>query len=131
MKSDIQSRADIIFLVDTFYQQVLVDETIGFIFTDVVKVQLDKHMPVMYDFWCSVLLREQSYQGNVMLKHIALNRQVTLTEAHFNQWVFLFKSTIQSLFEGPVVEEAKRRVDAMKQLMMFKVNQSKGDGFIQ
>ncbi len=131
MKPDIQSRADIILLVDTFYQQVLIDETIGYIFTDVVKIQVEEHMPVMYDFWCSVLLREQSYQGNVMLKHIALNRRVSLTEAHFDRWVFLWNSTIQSLFEGPVVEEAKRRVDAMKQLMMFKVNQSKRDGFIQ
>ena len=131
MKPDIQTRADIIRLVDTFYQQVLIDETIGYIFTDVVKIQVEEHMPVMYDFWCSVLLREQSYQGNVMLKHIALNRRVSLTEAHFDRWVFLWNSTIQSLFEGPVVEEAKRRVDAMKQLMMFKVNQSKRDGFIQ
>lgn len=131
MKPDIQTRADIILLVDTFYEQVLVDETIGFIFTDVVKIKLEKHMPVMYDFWCSILLREQSYRGNVMLKHIALNRQVALTEAHFDQWVMIWNSTIQSLFEGPVVEEAMRRVDAMKQLMLFKVNQSKRDGFIQ
>lgn len=131
MKADIKNRADIIRLVDQFYEQVLVDETIGHIFTDVVKIQLDKHMPVMYDFWCSILLREQSYQGNVMLKHIALNKQVALTEEHFDRWVLLWNHTIKSLYEGPLVDEAIRRVEAMKQLMMFKVKRSSEDGFVQ
>lgn len=131
MKADIKDRRDVVRLVDLFYRQILVDETIGHIFTDVVEIQLDKHMPVMYDFWCSILLREQSYQGNVMLKHIALNKQVELTKEHFDLWVLLWNNTIQSLFEGPIAEEAMRRAEAMKQLMMYKVQRSSEDGFVQ
>lgn len=131
MKADIKDRRDVVRLVDLFYEQILVDETIGHIFTDVVEIQLDKHMPVMYDFWCSILLREQSYQGNVMLKHIALSKQVELSKEHFDQWVLLWNNTIQSLFEGPIAEEAMRRAEAMKQLMMYKVQRSSEDGFVQ
>jgi len=40
MKKDIETEADVKLLVDTFYAQVLKDDVIGFIFTDVAKISL-------------------------------------------------------------------------------------------
>ena len=48
---DIQNRWDIELLVDEFYKQVIPDDLIGFIFTEVEALDLEKHIPIMYDFW--------------------------------------------------------------------------------
>lgn len=42
MKQDIQNRVDIELLVRSFYDKVIIDDEIGYIFTDVVKVQWEK-----------------------------------------------------------------------------------------
>ena len=55
MTSDIQNRDDIQRLIDQFYQKVLKDEVIGHVFTDTIEFIWDRHIPVMYDFWESVL----------------------------------------------------------------------------
>ena len=52
------------FLVDEFYKKVLKDEVIGYLFTEVVELSWDKHIPVMYDFWETVLLGNMKYKGN-------------------------------------------------------------------
>lgn len=48
---EIENRKDIEFLVDEFYKQVVKDELIGFFFTEVIALNMDQHMPIMYDFW--------------------------------------------------------------------------------
>ncbi len=50
MKKDIANRADIQLLVDTFYNKVKADETIGYLFNDVANVNWEHHLPRMYDF---------------------------------------------------------------------------------
>jgi len=50
MKKDIENRDDIIRLVNTFYDKVKPDETIGYFFNRVVDVNWEKHLPVMYNF---------------------------------------------------------------------------------
>ena len=54
-KKDIESREDIIAFVNRFYNKVEADPVIGYIFTDIAKVNWDHHLPRMYDFWESVL----------------------------------------------------------------------------
>ena len=131
MKEDIQNLNDIKLLLDTFYQRVLKDTTIGYIFTDVAKIDLSTHMPVLYAFWESVLFGVASYKGNAILKHIELNRKETLTDEHFNRWKQLFFETIDELFEGKVAVLAKEKATAMQLLMQYKIAQSEKPGFIQ
>ena len=50
MKKDIANRTDIELLVNKFYDKVTADTTIGYIFTDVAKVNWELHLPRMYDF---------------------------------------------------------------------------------
>lgn len=131
MKVDIGSREDIELLVDTFYKKVLQDETIGKFFTEVVSLDWDKHIPIMYDFWEMALLDKMIYRGNPMLKHIALDKLEPLQEMHFDQWILVFSETLDQLFQGSKVELAKQKASSMKALMLHKIKQSRGGYFIQ
>ena len=72
MKNDIQDRADIEMMVNTFYGKVRESIVLGYIFDNVAQVNWESHLPRMYSFWASVLLDEQSYSGNTMHKHLEL-----------------------------------------------------------
>lgn len=120
---DIQSRADIELLINEFYQKILKDKVVGFIFTEVVKLDWEVHIPIMVDFWGSILLSEMKYKGNPMVKHIELSRKEGLTKKHFDQWLQLWEATIRSLFAGPKSEEAIERAKTIGALMLHKINQ--------
>lgn len=120
---DIQNRADIELLINKFYKKVLVDDTIGYIFKDVVHLDWDVHIPIMYDFWETILLGEVKYKGNPMIKHIQLSKQETLKKEHFDQWLQLWEETIRSLFLGSKSEEAIERAQSIGALMLHKINQ--------
>ena len=62
MKKDIESRGDIEMLLWDFYEKAFKDELIGHFFTEVVPLNLDKHVPVIADFWESVLLEGRGYR---------------------------------------------------------------------
>src|SRR5690606_16429391 len=120
-KHDIQTREDVILLVNSFYEKVRENDTIGFIFDEVAKVDWEHHLPRMYNFWCSILLGEHSFSGNPMVKHIALSRQTTLSSVQFAEWLNLFKNTVDHLFDGRLANEAKMRAENIAQLMLFKI----------
>jgi len=122
MKKDIENRADIQLLVDTFYTKVKADRTIGHFFSEVVPVDWETHLPRMYSFWETVLLGQASYKGNPMVKHAALHQQQALDENHFSRWLELWQQTVNELFEGPMAESAKRKPEQMKVIMMSKLN---------
>ena len=121
MKKDIQTRADIQLLVDHFYEKVKTDKAIGYIFTDIVKVHWEKHLPVMYDFWQNSLFYTGSYDGNPMAIHKHLNRVVPLTREHFKQWTLLFATTVDELFEGKIASLAKQRAISIATVMQVKI----------
>lgn len=131
MKKDIESRTDIEDLINEFYSQLKSDELIGFIFTKAVKLDFDKHIPIICDFWEAVLFHHPVYHGNVMLAHIALDKKVKLLPEHFERWASLLFKIIDQYFEGPVTEDMIKRVNLMLPLMQFKVESSRDKGFIQ
>lgn len=121
MKKDIGSREDIIKLVNTFYERVKQNKTIGPIFNDVAKVNWEAHMPRMYDFWSGMLLGDNSYTGNPMTPHIQLSKRTHMTDTEFSEWLTLFTDTVDDLFEGEIAQEAKTRAENIARLMMFKI----------
>src|SRR6266849_4870908 len=100
MKNDISNRQDIEILINRFYDKVRKDEVMGYIFNDIAKVDWPKHIPVMYDFWESVLFYTATYNGNPMLLHQQLNDKTPLTTHHFQNWLRLFTITVDELFTG-------------------------------
>ncbi|MBK9355272.1 MAG: group III truncated hemoglobin [Bacteroidetes bacterium] len=121
MKNDITNKSDIKLLVDTFYDKVKANSTIGNIFNDIAKVDWQYHLPKMYSFWASLLLDEHSFSGNPMLKHIELSKLTPMTEIQFSEWLLLFTQTTDELFEGKKADEAKTRAANIARLMLHKI----------
>ncbi len=130
MKRKIENNADIKHLVDAFYKKVIKDESIGFIFTDIIQLNWEVHIPVMYSFWESVLLSKPSYSGNPVLKHVELNQKTPLTKAHFDRWLELWFSTLDENFQGEIANSAKEKATMMKDLMLYKIKKSSDPNFI-
>ena len=118
---DIKKRADIELLVDAFYEQVIEDKIIGQFFTEVVKLDWEVHIPIMYNFWETILLDNMVYKGNPILKHIQLSQKRMLEPHHFERWLELWEKTTQTHFEGPKAEEAISRAKQIASLMKYKV----------
>lgn len=125
MKNDLQTRQDIALLVATFYEKVFADELIGYIFTDVAKVNIETHFPKITDFWEGILFQNPIYCGNPMQTHIHLNEQETLKPEHFERWIVIFKDTIDALFEGEKTEKAKQSALSIATLIQIKIQQRK------
>ncbi len=121
MKKDIETRDDIELLVNNFYDKIKADETIGYIFTDIAKVNWEKHLPIMYSFWENSLFYTGSYEGNPMELHKHLHRLMPLTTEHFKQWIKLFNSTVDELFEGKQAKLAKQRAISIATVMQVKI----------
>ena len=121
MKKDIANRSDIEQFIKSFYDKVLKDETIGFIFTDIAKVNWEKHLPIMYDFWENVIFFTGKYSGDPMNVHTNLNNLIELKPIHFKEWTLLFNQTIDELFSGENAERAKQRAMSIATIMQVKL----------
>ncbi len=128
---DIEQREDIEILVDRFYEQVIEDPIISYFFNKVVKLNWEKHIPVMYNFWETVLLAKIRYKGSPIPVHIALSSKEPLKPIHFERWIQLWETTVRTNFSGEKANEAVKRAKLMGELMMIKIKKSSEDGFIQ
>ncbi len=104
---DIEGRADIERLVVTFYQRAFKEEVLGPIFVDIVKMDLDAHLPIMCDFWETVLFQAGLYRRNAFQVHVDINRLEPLTPMHFQRWLDLWETTVDDLFTGEKANLAK------------------------
>jgi hemoglobin len=119
--ADLASRADIVRLVDAFYERVREDAILGPIFTDVARVDWEAHLPKMYDFWESVLFGKAVFKGAPLPVHLALSRQVPLTVGEFDRWIALFHASVDALFVGPLAKEAKIRASRIAAVMQHHI----------
>ncbi len=110
-RHDIATRDDCARLTRAFYAKAMDDHLIGFIFTDIAKLDLEAHLPVITSFWETILLGAQSYRGGAFAKHAQLHAKAPLQAGHFNRWLVLWKTTVDELFEGPVAEQAKAHAE--------------------
>jgi len=118
---DLACKEDIILLVNEFYFKIQNDSVIGYIFTDVAKLNWDLHLPKMYIFWESILFGMGDYNGNPMVVHIDLNKKEKLKPQHFERWKALWIETVETLFDGPKSKEAISRASSIAALIEFKV----------
>jgi hemoglobin len=106
-RQDIADREDISRLVAEFYRRAFADDLLGPVFVDIARVDLSAHLPVMGDFWETVLLRAGRYRRNALRPHVVLDAEVTLTAAHFARWLALWAATIDDHHAGEKAELAK------------------------
>ena len=117
----LESRNDIEFLVNAFYDKVSKDEKIGFFFNDVAKVDWSHHLPKMYSFWESLLFGEASYKGNPIAMHFPVNEKVAIEKPHFAHWIKLWTETVEENFEGEKAEAAVYKASNIANLMAYKM----------
>ena len=123
MKKDISSRLDLDFLMRRFYDKLLVDDMVGYLFTEVIDLNLEKHFPQLVDFWEVQLLNGGRYDGNPMKVHLDLHHKEALTKAHFDRWLEHFNTSVDEHFEGPKANLAKERALSIATVMQIKIAQ--------
>lgn len=89
-------------LVDEFYTRVRANELIGPIFAKAIGDHWDPHLSTMKDFWSSMMLATNRYDGRPLPKHMALSG---LTPQHFDTWLELFYKTLQDTAPSKEAED--------------------------
>ena len=103
--ADLCTADDIRTLVNSFYEKVREDDLLAPVFVDFAHVDWAEHLPVMYQFWESMLFGAGTYSGAPFPKHVML----PVKKDHFARWLALFVETVNAHFAGPKAEEAKGR----------------------
>ncbi|RBP48366.1 group III truncated hemoglobin [Arenicella xantha] len=124
-KKDVLERADIEDIVARFYQAMLDDPIIGYIFTDVAKVDLAHHLPVIVNFWTDIIFKSKNYTGNPLRKHHELHQKIPLTPGHFTRWLYLFNKAVDASHAGENCEAMKRRAEMVAKSISAAVGQQK------
>jgi hemoglobin len=106
-RPDLDSRDNIEFFVDRFYERLLADEQLAPIFVDVAEIDLAVHLPHIKDYWCKLLLGDQRYRRHTMDIHRRLHGKRRLQARDFQRWLEIFTTTVDAHFAGPRAERAK------------------------
>jgi hemoglobin len=129
MKQDIESREDIEQLMEAFYSKAFPDPVIGHFFTRVMQLDLEQHLPVIADFWESILMNKPAlYKRNAMQPHLHLHAKSPMTHEHLQRWLALFNATLDSMFEGDRAELARQRAASIATVMEIKMYELKNNG---
>lgn len=108
--ADLADRADVEDLLHRFYSQVLGDDLLAEPFSGVREVTgLDAHIPVMADFWETMLFHVRRYHGRVQDVHGRVHDRTALSSPHFIRWLTTWYDTVDEIHSGPVAERAKRQ----------------------
>jgi hemoglobin len=105
--ADLAGRADVEGLLRRFYGRVLTDDVLGEPFTEVRTKGLDSHIPVMCDFWETVLFGAGRYRGSALNAHRRVHDRTPLAGDHFVRWLTTWNNTVDEMYCGPVAEHAK------------------------
>lgn len=104
---DLATRADVEALLVRFYTEAFRDELLAEPFAELASRGLHEHLPVMCDFWETVLFRAGLYRRNTLNAHRHLHEQTTLDATHFARWLHLWTSTVDQMYRGPIADHAK------------------------
>jgi hemoglobin len=105
--ADLASRADVEALLRRFYGQALHDDILAEPFDEIRTRGLEAHLPVMCDFWETVLFRAGLYRGSALQAHKRVHHRIALSANHFLRWLTLWTSTVDHMYHGPIAEHAK------------------------
>ncbi|MCR4031593.1 MULTISPECIES: group III truncated hemoglobin [Flavobacterium] len=124
MKKQIENRADIAFLVNTFYDKIRADQEIGFYFNEMI-TDWDLHLEKLTDFWETNLFGVRKYKGNPHAVHNEVDAHFDekITANEFGIWLNHWYQTLDEHFEGENVETLKRRARKMSTFLYMSMFQ--------
>lgn len=133
-RPDLATRADVESLLRRFYGRVLVDDVLAVPFADIREHGLDSHLPVMCDFWETVLFRAGLYRGSALRPHQSVYDRHRLCATDFLRWLSLWNETIDQMFAGPVADHAKVQATRIARAMHHRLtstDSSELDGLVR
>ena len=92
-------RADIVRLVDAFYDKIQADPILGPVFNPAVH-DWPAHKATLVRFWSSVALGSREYRGNPMAAH----RPHPILDEHFGHWLALWRQTAHEVMDQAQAE---------------------------
>lgn len=119
---DIVNKDDLNYLVDNFYKRLLSDASINYIFTDVVKIKLEEHFPILVAFWSQAIFDTGGYFNNLTKIHLDLNKKENLTPELFTIWLTHFNNSVDENFIGTNAEKIKTQALSLATIMQIKIN---------
>ena len=121
---DIENNEDLFFLVDEFYKRLLSDTSISYIFTDLVKIKIGEHLPILVTFWSQALFNTGGYFNNLTQIHLDISKKELLTPALFQIWLMHFYTTVDQFFQGQNAEKIKTQALSIATIMQIKIANS-------
>lgn len=120
---DIDNQDDLYLLVDEFYKKLLADEKISYIFTDVVKIKLEEHLPILVTFWSQAVLGTGGYTKNLTQIHLDVSEKSYLSPELFKIWLDHFYTSVDENFAGEKAEQIKTNALSIATVMQIKIAQ--------
>lgn len=121
-RPDIENRAHVRILVETFYSKIRVHDDLGPIFNSLI-TDWEGHFELLTDFWETQLFLKRKYTGNPVTAHQDADRKTgnSITPEHFGLWLNLWFATIDELFEGETAWIAKNKAQKMSTMLYLKI----------
>jgi len=123
--NDIQTQSDLYLLVDAFYKKLLSDDKISYLFTEVVKIKLEEHLPILVTFWSQAILGTGGYTNNLTQIHLDVDAKSHLTPELFTLWLQHFYEAVDEHFKGDKAEQIKTQALSIATVMQIKIGQPK------
>ena len=126
--TSIENREDVKRLVIAFYNEIKSDEKLGPIFTEIIpEDHWTSHIDKLIDFWMAHLFGEIGFKGNPVQAHRNVDRHFnySIDQEHFNHWLSIWFSTIDSMFLGDRALFAKQKAQNMAVGQYLKIWEAK------
>jgi len=124
---DIQNQEDLYLLVEEFYKKLLSDDSISYIFTDVVKIHLEEHLPILVTFWSQAILGTGGYSKNLTQIHLDIDAKEHLRPELFTIWLNHFYTSVDENFKGAKAEQIKTQALSIATVMQIKIKNKMSD----
>jgi hemoglobin len=123
MRTDIESREDLLLIVSSFYVDLLQSKELSRFF-EAFKDQevLKNHLETLVDFWDNTLFYSGTYKKNAIKPHIDIHAEKGIQSNHFNQWLSLFNKAVDTNFNGQNAETIKSRALSIATVMKLKLD---------
>lgn len=113
------TKAHIEQLVTHFYQRVQKDDLLGPVFNDIAKVDWEHHIPLLCQFWNSIMLKTHEYHGSAYMKHVLIGQQTDIQETHFTRWLKLFRQEAKKHLPAQAAAEIIQRAELIGNSLKF------------
>lgn len=122
--NDVLNQDNLYLIVDEFYKRLLADEKISYIFTDIVKIRLEEHLPILVTFWSQAILGTGGYFNNLTQIHLDVDLKSHLSKELFDVWLIHFEAAINENFKGLNCERMKNMAHNLSTIMQIKIAQN-------